>query len=38
MDVQYVTKGFRVVGGKKEYAIRLGKILKIKNYKRSKAR
>jgi len=35
MDVQYVTKGFRVVGGKKEYAIRLGKILKVKNYKRS---
>ena len=35
MDVQYVTKGFRVVGGKKEYAIRLGKILKVQNYKRS---
>ena len=35
MDVQYVTKGFRVVGGKKEYAIRLGKVLKVQNYKRS---
>jgi ASC-1-like (ASCH) protein len=32
MDVQYVTKGFRIVDGKKEYAIRLGKILKVKNY------
>jgi ASC-1-like (ASCH) protein len=32
MDVQYVTKGFRVVDGKKEYAIRLGKILKVQNY------
>ena len=38
MDVQYVAKGFRVVGSKKEYAIRLGKILKIQNYKRSKTR
>ena len=38
MDVQYVTKGFRVVGGKKEYAIRLGKILTVKNYKRTKKR
>jgi len=32
MDVEYVTKGFRIVDGKKEYAIRLGKILKVKNY------
>jgi len=32
MEVEYVTKGFRVIGGKKEYAIRLGKILKIQNY------
>ena len=38
LDVQYVAKGFRVVGSKKEYAIRLGKILKIKNYKRIKTR
>ena len=32
MEVEYVAKGFRVIGSKKEYAIRLGKILKIQNY------
>lgn len=38
MEVEYLARGFRVVGGKKEYAIRQGKILKIKNYKRNKTR
>ena len=34
MDVQYLAKGFRVIGSKKEYAIRLGRILKLSNYQR----
>ena len=32
MEVEYVAKGFRVIEGKKEYAIRLGEIFKISNY------
>ena len=34
MDVQYLAKGFRIIGSKKEYAIRLGRILKLSNYQR----
>ena len=34
MDVQYLAKGFRVIVSKKQYAIRLGRILKLSNYQR----
>jgi len=32
MEVEYKAMEYRVVGGKKVYAIRLGKVLKIKNH------
>ena len=34
MEVEYIAMGYRVVGSKKKYAIRLGRILKLSNYQR----